>query len=148
MRDTPPRPGRYFHAWMLARVYELLAEVEQLGEIPDGPISAYGHDPDGRFVCTFTITLSHPPVSAERAALGAEVLAAPLPPESPINTLSTLERAVLSVCGREPQAVKVIARKVARNISRVREAVASLVGKGLLERTARWGVRLASQQAR
>lgn len=135
------RPGRYFHAWMLSKVWELLAEVRRNGHIPDGPITVYASD--GQFTATFTITLNSPPESAERATTGTQVFAAPLPADSVLNSLSPMERSVFAVCTATPQNAKQIARRCQRSINRVREAISSLVAKELLERTYKWGIRLA-----
>lgn len=58
--------------------------------------------------------------------------------------LTTLERAVLSACKREPQTAKALSRKVGRSLNRVREAITALIRYRLLERAENWGVRLAA----
>lgn len=65
---------------------------------------------------------------------------APMPPG-----LTTLERVVLAACPDHPLPVKVLARHAQRSLNRVREAVSSLIAKGLLERMARWEVRRCPQ---
>lgn len=138
------RPHCYLHAWMMARCWSLLAEIRKHGKIPDGPISIYATD--DKFLVTFTIMLKSSSSSMELAATGAEILAMRHSSSSPLTHLTTLEQAVFAICTKEPQTTKAIARKCQRSLNRVREAIASLVAKGLLERTANWCVRLAAHK--
>lgn len=144
MSPPPDRPGRYFHAWMMARCWDLLAELRKNGIGPDGPVTTYATD--DRFTVSFTVNFSRPGelITPPISAPSTSPQAGPIVSDSVIASLGTLEKLVLSQCVREKQTAKAIARKCQRSLNRVREAIASLIAKGLLERAANWTVRLKS----
>lgn len=143
MSSPSDRPGRFFHAWMLARIQDLLAEIEKTGLHPTAPVTMYGHNE--RCVITFSVV----PVDGAGSAAKSALPVAPVDTSGRmlvqprlVDTLSALESAVYQVLTDDPQSTKTIARRAGKSLGRTREAVASLCNKELAQRTPK-GIRLS-----